>query len=102
MKFFCVLLVVSWFVASPTVLAEPVKSSPLYSNQQHSKLKKNTQSKKSYVVKSSKQAAQMVKGRYGGKVLSTKQSGKSGYKVKLLKNDGRIISVFVNAKTGKF
>ncbi|OUS26676.1 hypothetical protein A9Q98_10185 [Thalassotalea sp. 42_200_T64] len=53
-------------------------------------------------VRSSKQAAKMVKQRYGGKVLSVKgMKDKSGYRVKLLKKDGHIISVYVNAKTGK-
>ena len=51
-------------------------------------------------VKSSKQAANIVKGRFGGKVLKVKKS-KSGYQVKLIKTDGHIISVYVDAKTGK-
>lgn len=51
---------------------------------------------------SASQAASMVKKRYGGKVLNvTTLQDKSGYKVKLLKDNGHIISVFVNAKNGK-
>lgn len=51
-------------------------------------------------VRSSKQAAQMAKGRYGGKVLKV-QKKKSGYRVKLIKTDGHIVSVYVDAKTGR-
>lgn len=51
---------------------------------------------------SAKQAANIVKQKYGGKVLNvTTLKDKSGYKVKLLKDNGHIISVFVNGKTGK-
>lgn len=56
-------------------------------------------SKQQTLVKSTKQAAQMAQGRYGGKVLKV-QTKNSGYRVKLIKNDGNIISVFVNAKSG--
>jgi len=51
-------------------------------------------------VKSNKQAAKIVKARFGGKVLKVKKS-KSGYRVKLIKTNGHIISAFVDAKTGK-
>lgn len=61
--------------------------------------KSSQQNNKQVRVKSANQAAQMAKGRYGGKVLKV-QSNKSGYKVKLIKNNGNIISVFVNAKSG--
>ena len=63
--------------------------------------KKNQQSsKQQVVVKSANQAAKMAKARYGGKVLKV-QTKSSGYKVKLIKNDGNIISIFVNAKSGR-
>ncbi|WOH36435.1 PepSY domain-containing protein [Thalassotalea fonticola] len=53
-------------------------------------------------VANKQQAAKLVKSRMGGKVLSVKAvKGQQAYKVKLLKDDGRIVSVFVNAKTGK-
>ena len=52
------------------------------------------------LVKSTNQAAQMAQGRYGGKVLKV-QSQKSGYRVKLIKKNGHIISVFVNANSGQ-
>jgi uncharacterized membrane protein YkoI len=55
-------------------------------------------------VNSSGQAAQLVKSRVGGKVLKVQNkrvSGHVGYKVKILKADGRIISVLVDAETGR-
>ncbi|MFB1000560.1 MAG: PepSY domain-containing protein, partial [Colwellia sp.] len=48
----------------------------------------------------SKQAAKVAKGRFGGKVLKV-QKKKSGYRVKLIKTNGQIVSVYVDAKTGK-
>lgn len=53
-------------------------------------------------IANKQQAAKLVKSRMGGKVLSVKAvKGQQAYKVKLLKDDGHIVSVFVNAKTGK-
>ncbi|MFD2166205.1 PepSY domain-containing protein [Thalassotalea euphylliae] len=49
---------------------------------------------------SARQAASIVQSAYGGKVLKVQSSGK-GYRVKLLKQDGRIISVFVDGKSGR-
>ncbi len=49
---------------------------------------------------SSSQAASIVKSRYGGKILKV-QSSSSGYRVKVLKSDGRILSVFVDGQTGR-
>jgi uncharacterized membrane protein YkoI len=63
-------------------------------------IKSTKQSNQQLRVRSNKQAAKIVKGRFGGKVLKVKKS-KSGYRVKLIKADGHIISVDVNAKTGK-
>jgi len=61
----------------------------------------NQQNTKQQVrVKSSNQAAQMAQSFYGGKVLKV-QAQKSGYRVKLIKKDGHIISVFVDAKSGR-
>ena len=51
-------------------------------------------------IKSSKQAAKVAKGRFGGKVLKV-QKKKSGYRVKLIKTNGQIVSVYVDAKTGR-
>lgn len=63
-------------------------------------VKANQQSKKQLRVKNSQQAAQMAKSRFGGKVLKV-QKQKSGYRVKLIKTDGHIISLYVDAKTGR-
>lgn len=64
-------------------------------------VKVNQQSRKQQPrIKSANQAAQVAKSRFGGKVLKV-QTKKSGYKVKLIKQDGHIISVFVDAKSGR-
>lgn len=65
-----------------------------------SMMKTNQQAKSQFRVKSSKQAAQMVKGRFGGRVLKV-QKQNSGYRVKLIKSDGHIVSVYIEAKTGR-
>ena len=55
-------------------------------------------------IKSPQQAAQIVKQRYGGKVLKVQRkqvNGNSGYRVKLLKANGQIVYVNVDAKTGR-
>ena len=64
----------------------------------------STSNKSSLKVRSSQQAAQMVKSRFGGKVLkvnSKKVNGRNGYKVKLLKKNGHVISVLVDAHSGR-
>lgn len=58
----------------------------------------------SYSVSTAQQAAQIVKKKFGGKVLKverTKVNGNPGYKVKLLKDNGHVVSVKVNAISGK-
>ncbi|WDE08173.1 PepSY domain-containing protein [Thalassomonas viridans] len=68
------------------------------------KAAKKERHKKSSRKISQQQAAQKVKNRYGGKVLkvqSSKVNGQAGYKVKLLKKDGHIISVLVDGHSGK-
>ena len=55
-------------------------------------------------VSSARQAAEKVLSRYGGKVLKVskkKINGGLGYKVKLLKGNGQIISVTVDATSGR-
>ena len=53
-------------------------------------------------VTSSKQAAKLVQNKYGGKVLKVnKQKNNAGYKVKIVKPNGQVVSKKVNAKTGK-
>ncbi|MGV2871808.1 PepSY domain-containing protein [Colwellia sp. E150_009] len=51
-------------------------------------------------VQSSQQAAQMAKARLGGKVLKV-QKQNTGYRVKLIKDNGYIVSVFVDARSGR-
>lgn len=63
-----------------------------------SNMQKNNQQQ--LKVKSSKDAAKLAKSRFGGKVLKV-ENKKSGYRVKLIKTDGHIISIYVDAKTGK-
>lgn len=58
----------------------------------------------SFDIANSQQAARLVKGRFGGKVLKvqrTKVNGNPGYKVKLLKDNGHVISVKVDATNGR-
>ena len=65
---------------------------------------KSKKSKKTLKVRSSKQAAKLVKQRYGGKVLkvsSKKVNGHSGYKVKLIKSNGLVVTILVDAQTGR-
>lgn len=67
-------------------------------------IKASATAKQQVKVKSAKQAAELVKKRYGGKVLKVKpqrRNGKQSYKVKLIKKNGHISSVSVDAKSGK-
>lgn len=52
------------------------------------------------VVNSPDQAVAVVQRQYRGKVLSVQSSG-SGYRVKILNNDGQVFSVSVEAATGR-
>lgn len=55
-------------------------------------------------VKNSQQAAQLAKGRVGGKVLKVSKSSSNGnlaYRVKIVKADGHVVSILVDAKTGQ-
>lgn len=63
-------------------------------------IKNNQKAKPQLRVNSSKQAAQMAQGRFGGKVLKV-QKRNEGYRVKLIKSDGNIVSVYVDAKSGQ-
>jgi uncharacterized protein YpmB len=52
----------------------------------------------------SRQAAQIVKSRFGGKVLKVTRSKSANhpvYRVKLVKDNGHVISVSVDGKTGR-
>ncbi|WP_257173179.1 PepSY domain-containing protein [Colwellia sp. M166] len=53
---------------------------------------------------SPQQAARIVKNKFGGKVLKVSNSGAKNnpsYRVKLLKDNGHVISVNVDAKSGR-
>ena len=63
-------------------------------------IKNNQQTTQQLKVRSSRQAAQMAQSRFGGKVLKV-QKQNSGYRVKLIKNNGNIVSVYVDAKSGR-
>jgi uncharacterized membrane protein YkoI len=88
----------SWQVVAQGNFATTI--STLKTNQQ-SVNQQNSQQK--LRVKSSNQAAQLAQSRFGGKVLKVLkvQAKKSGYRVKLIKKDGHIIAVFVDAKSGR-
>jgi uncharacterized membrane protein YkoI len=64
-------------------------------------IKGNGNAVKQNKVQNSSQAARIVRERVGGKILKVKHNGRSGYKVKLIKDNGHIINVTVDAKTGK-
>lgn len=58
----------------------------------------------SLAVSNSQQAARLVKAKYGGKILKVqriKVNGHSGYRVKVLKDNGHVISVTVDAVSGR-
>lgn len=63
-------------------------------------IKGNGSSSKQNKVQNSSQAVRIVKQRVGGKVLKVK-SARSGYKVKVMKDNGHIVNVTVDAKSGK-
>lgn len=67
-------------------------------NQSRSQGAKNEQRR--LAVNSPDQAVAMVQRQYQGKVLNVQSSG-SGYRVKLLNNDGQVFSVSVDAATGR-
>lgn len=57
-----------------------------------------------YKVSNAQQAARLVKKRTGGKVLKVERSkvnGNPGYKVKVLKDNGHVVSIKIDAITGK-
>lgn len=61
--------------------------------------KQNNKQTVALKVDSARQAAQLVKQRSGGKILKVTKLPQ-GYMVKVLKNNGKVIKVFVNAQTG--
>ena len=65
-----------------------------------SPIKANQQPKQQLRVKNSRQAANIAKSRFGGKVLKV-QKKNSGYRVKLIKTDGHIVSIYIDARSGQ-
>jgi len=63
-------------------------------------IKANQQPKQQLRVSNSQQAAQIAKNQLGGKVLKV-QKQKSSYRVKLIKADGHIVSLTIDAITGR-
>ncbi|MEW6991194.1 PepSY domain-containing protein [Colwelliaceae bacterium 6441] len=93
---FSIFIMLSSYLTTWTTAASPLLyPSGIYANGANTK---------PLVVANSQQAARLVKSQYGGKVLKvqrTKVKGNQGYKVKLLKDNGHVISVKVDAKSGK-
>ncbi|MDO6428278.1 PepSY domain-containing protein [Thalassotalea sp. 1_MG-2023] len=59
---------------------------------------------KTYRVANAQQAARLVKARIGGKILKVQRTnvkGNLGYRVKVLTNKGHVVSVKVDAVSGK-
>jgi uncharacterized membrane protein YkoI len=99
MKFVLSLIIILFTTYMVTHSAQVVAQGSLAAT--ISTMKTNQQSSKQQIrVKSTNQAAQLAKRRFGGKVLKV-QAQKSGYRVKLIKKDGHIIAVFVDAKSGR-
>ncbi|MBL4911314.1 MAG: PepSY domain-containing protein [Alteromonadaceae bacterium] len=76
-------------------------SAPFSLNAQGSAYPRNGQA---LVIQNPQQAARLVQRRFGGKVLKVskkKNRNRVAYKVKLIKKDGHIISVLVDAQTGR-
>lgn len=97
--FFIVFFISSLFIIS---LESEAKISPSF-NLPIYKINKNKPSAQ-LRVKSSSHAASLAKRRFGGKILRVSRrqvNGYIGYRVKLIKNNGDVITVSVNAKTGR-
>jgi len=96
-KSYVAMCMISWLlVAQPSYAAlfSTAKANGVFSYQ-HVAAKQGQRKKIS-----SSQAASIVKAQYGGKILKVKGTS-SGYRVKVLKGDGRISSVFVDGQTGR-
>ena len=89
---FCRLLIMSWLLTSMVSLGLSAAPYLMMAERQ------------AFTISNAQQAAQLVKGRFGGKVLKVqrvKVNGNPGYKVKLLKDSGHVVSVKVDAKSGQ-
>jgi len=94
MKFVIFLLLLSVIGFSEHTIAQGIGADKNKAKQQQSKLQ----------VNSAKQAAKIVRKRVGGKVLKVKNqrvNGKRSYRVKVVKPNGHVTSVSVDAKSGR-
>lgn len=87
---FCVLL------CAGSVFEAKANSGYVYAAANQSKNKVQSKSKQSSSI-SSAQAASIARSKHGGKVLKVNRSG-AGYKVKLIKPNGRVTSVYVDGR----
>ena len=66
----------------------------------HAANEQSSSQNKKLKVNNSSQAAKLVKSRTGGKVLKVQGNSHSGYKVKVMKKNGHIVSLKVDPKSG--
>jgi len=78
------------------MVLQPTQAVTYFDNKQVNNKQVNKKRKKSI---SASEAANMVQSKFGGKILKVQPSSK-GYRVKVLKDDGRIITVYVDGITG--
>lgn len=93
MKSVLVVICFCFFILSPVTSSAYERGGNSSSKQQNN-----------LVVGSSDEAAQLVKSSIGGKILKikrTKVNGHAGYKVKVIKADGNIVSILVDATSGR-
>ncbi len=79
--------------------SEPLKAQGIGAD-----VKKTKQQKSKLQVNSAKQAAKIVRKRVGGKVLKVQNqrvNGNRSYRVKVVKPNGHVTSVSVDAKSGR-
>ena len=90
------------FIGMIGLLGFSVELQAYYQPVMYAQAKVNKNSHNQLKVTSASQAAHLVKNRFGGKVLKvSKSKGNTGYRVKLVKQNGHVVSVFVDARTGK-
>ena len=104
---FVLIFVLLWSLSSHCLAASPMPSSISAANnlslKQSDKKAKPSNSEK-LKVPTRKDAIKRVKRQYKGKVLKASSSriqGASGYKVKMITNDGVVFYVHVDAQTGR-
>lgn len=102
MKLVTLVLTLTFLFLSP--LNSALAASGGEQKSERSKSVKPAKAPKAPKVVSPQQAAKVAQGRVGGKVLkvqTTRSSGQQAYRVKVLKQDGHIVSVLIDAQTGR-